>query len=267
MLNFLKFTFNWRIIALQYCVSLRHTSTWISHRYSMSPPSWISLLPPTPSHSSRLSQSTWFELPPSYSKFPLAIYFAYVNVYVSVLLSIHYTLFFPHCVHMSVLYVCISVAALPIGSSVPSFYIPYICVNMWHLFFSFWLTSLYAIGSRFIYLIEVKWSKSHSVVSNSLQPHGLYCPWNSPGQNTRVGSHSFLQGIFPTQGSNPGLLRCRWILYQLSHQESPSTSLGLTQMCSFYGWVIFHCLYIPQLLYPFICRWTFRLLLCPNCCK
>ena len=52
-------------------------------------------------------------------------------------------------------------------------------------------------------------------------PHGLYSPWNSPGQNTGVGSHSILQGIFPTQGSNPGLPDCRSILYQLSHQESP----------------------------------------------
>ena len=43
-------------------------------------------------------------------------------------------------------------------------------------------------------------SESHSVVSNSLWPHGLYSPWNSPGQNTGVGSHSLLQGIFPTQG-------------------------------------------------------------------
>ena len=46
-------------------------------------------------------------------------------------------------------------------------------------------------------------------------------PWNSPGQNTGVGSLSLLQGIFPTQGSNPGLLHCRWILYQLSHKGSP----------------------------------------------
>ena len=52
-------------------------------------------------------------------------------------------------------------------------------------------------------------------------PHGLYSPWNSPGQNTGVGSHSILQGIFPTQGSNPGLPHCRQILYQLSHKGSP----------------------------------------------
>ena len=46
-------------------------------------------------------------------------------------------------------------------------------------------------------------------------------PWNSPGQNTRVGCRSLLQGIFPAQGSNPGLPHCRWILYQQSHAGSP----------------------------------------------
>ena len=50
--------------------------------------------------------------------------------------------------------------------------------------------------------------------------HGLYSPWNSPGQNTRVGNLSLLQEIFPTQGSNPGLPHCRQILYQLSHKGS-----------------------------------------------
>ena len=50
---------------------------------------------------------------------------------------------------------------------------------------------------------------------------GLYSQWNSPGQNTGVGSLSLLRGIFPTQGLNPGLLHCRWILYQLSHEGSP----------------------------------------------
>ena len=99
---------------------------------------------------------------------------------------------------------------------------------------------------------------SRSVVSDSLQPHesqharppcpyiythiythiyikwkwtslscvGLFVttwntPWNSPSQNTREDSHSVLQGIFPTQGLNPGLLHCRQTLYQLSHQGSP----------------------------------------------
>ena len=64
-------------------------------------------------------------------------------------------------------------------------------------------------------------SESHSVLSDSLRPHGLYSPWISPGQDTGVGSCSFLQGIFLTQGLNPGLLHCRWILYQLSYEGSP----------------------------------------------
>ena len=58
-------------------------------------------------------------------------------------------------------------------------------------------------------------SDSHSVVSNSLQPHGLYSPWNYPGQKTGVGSLSLLQG------SNPDLPHWRQILYQLSHKGSP----------------------------------------------
>ena len=44
---------------------------------------------------------------------------------------------------------------------------------------------------------------------------------DSPGKNTRVGCHTLLQGIFPTQGLNPRLPHCRWILYQLSHQGNP----------------------------------------------
>ena len=52
-------------------------------------------------------------------------------------------------------------------------------------------------------------SESGSVMSNSLRPHGLYSPWNSPGQNTGLGSLSLLQEIFPTQGWNPGLPHCK----------------------------------------------------------
>ena len=76
-------------------------------------------------------------------------------------------------------------------------------------------------GPRLQYLW--KWSKNEScsVLSDSLWPHRLYSLWNSPGQNTGVGSLSSLQGIFPSQGLNPGLLHCRWILYQLSHKGSP----------------------------------------------
>ena len=78
-------------------------------------------------------------------------------------------------------------------------------------------------------------SVSCSVVSNSLQPHRLQpswplCPWNSPGKNTGLGSHSLLQRIFPSQGSNPHLPRCRQILYCLSHQRTmfiPTTNIAI----------------------------------------
>ena len=58
-------------------------------------------------------------------------------------------------------------------------------------------------------------SVSRSVMADSLGPHGLYparllCPWDSPGKNTGVGCHALLQRIFPTQGSNPGIL---YLLY------------------------------------------------------
>ena len=60
-------------------------------------------------------------------------------------------------------------------------------------------------------------------LSNSLWPHGLYSPWDSPGQNTGVGSCSLFQGIFQTQRWNPGLPHCRRIPHQLSYQGSPIT--------------------------------------------
>ena len=69
-------------------------------------------------------------------------------------------------------------------------------------------------------MVKVERSESCSVVSDSLQPHGLYSPRNSLGQNTGVGSLFLLQGIFPTQGWNPGLPHFRWILYQLNYQGS-----------------------------------------------
>ena len=59
-----------------------------------------------------------------------------------------------------------------------------------------------------------------------LQPSGLLCPRNFPGKNSGVGSHFLLQGIFPTQGSNPGLQDCRRILYQLSQPGSLKKRYG-----------------------------------------
>ena len=76
---------------------------------------------------------------------------------------------------------------------------------------------------------------SHSVVPDSLRPHGLQptrllCPWDSPGKDTGVGRHFLLQGIFPTWGLNPGLPHCRQMLYRLSYQERCHCSLLLTQL-------------------------------------
>ena len=59
-------------------------------------------------------------------------------------------------------------------------------------------------------------------------------PWNSPGQNTDVGSLFLLQGIFPTQGSNPGLPHCRQILYQLSHKKNGTGGINLPDFRLYY---------------------------------
>ena len=68
-----------------------------------------------------------------------------------------------------------------------------------------------------LWIVQVKVAQ----LCPTLCDHMEYSPWNSPGRNTGVGSLSLLQGIFPTQGSNPGLPCCRWILYQLIHKGSP----------------------------------------------
>ena len=74
--------------------------------------------------------------------------------------------------------------------------------------------------------LEPKYKLSCSVVSDSLQPHGLQparllCPWDSPGKNTGVVCHPLLQGIFLTQGSNPGLLHCERILLSTESPGKP----------------------------------------------
>ena len=83
-------------------------------------------------------------------------------------------------------------------------------------------TDLHFLKIVIMIFLNIVWvNESCSVMSNSLQPHGLHSPWNSPGQNTGVSNPSLLQGIFATQGLNPGLQHCRRILYQLSHKGSP----------------------------------------------
>ena len=76
---------------------------------------------------------------------------------------------------------------------------------------------LYRFFGHFFNWVVFLLLKVKVVQSDSFQPPGRYSPWNSPGQNAEVSSRSLLQGIFPNQGSNPGLPYCRPIPYQLSH--------------------------------------------------
>ena len=90
-------------------------------------------------------------------------------------------------------------------------------------------------------------------MSDSLRPHRLYSPWDSPGQNIGIGSLSLLQGTFPTQGSNPGLPHCRRILYQLSHKGIYTK----IYMCVLVSLIISHSLQLHGL-WPamFLCLWN-----------
>ena len=81
------------------------------------------------------------------------------------------------------------------------------------------------------YVICISWSGvSDSLQTHRLQPASFLCPWNPPSKNTEVGSHSLLQGIFPTQGLNLGLPHCRQILYCLSHQGSSPKKVLIFQL-------------------------------------
>ena len=146
--RYLKKFFNCRI-ALQNFVVFCHTSR-ISHRYTHVPS-----LPDFP-HISLPMPSACHRFPESDSKFPLAICFTHGIVNFCITLSLHlpFSLLSSRFVHRSVLYVCFSTAALKINSPVLSLQIPYICVSIWYLHFSFWLTSLCIMGSSFVHLIR-----------------------------------------------------------------------------------------------------------------
>ena len=100
---------------------------------------------------------------------------------------------------------------------------------------------------------ELKGAESEMKVAQSsltlCDPHVLYSPWNSPGKNTGIGSLSFLQGNFPTQGSNPGLPHCRRVLYQLSHKPK-DTGVGSLSLLQWIfptqesNWGLLHCRWI-----------------------
>ena len=83
-----------------------------------------------------------------------------------------------------------------------------------------WKTDL-TLATKPNVIYALKWSEVKVAQSCPTLCDPMDSPWNSPSLNTGVGSLSFLWGIFPTQGSNPGLLHRRRILYQLSHKGSP----------------------------------------------
>ena len=108
--------------------------------------------------------------------------------------------------------------------------------------------NLESIWVSFYYESE---SVSNPAMSDSLQPHGLYtrllCPWNSPGKNTGVGCHSLLQGIFPTQGLNLGLLHCRQFLYGWATREDANFYYILTHICTYS--ILIRCISALEYLY------------------
>ena len=147
-----KNLFNWRLITLQYCSGLCHTLTWISHGCTCVPlPEPPSHLPP---HPIPQGQCTSPEHPVSCIEPGLVIYYTHDNIHDSMLFSQIIPPSLSPRVQKSVLYICVSFAVLHIGSLLPSFQIPYICVNILYWCFSFWLTSFCIIGSSFIYLIR-----------------------------------------------------------------------------------------------------------------
>ena len=108
-----------------------------------------------------------------------------------------------------------------------------------------------------------KWSCS--VMSNSLQPHGLQhtrplCPWDFPAKNTGVGCHFLLQGIFPTQGLNSGLPQCKQHFTLWATREwcaPPLIQYGKLNVCSpvrfssLQKWLLIVVLILTQIYFPF----------------
>ena len=110
---FILFIFNWRIIALQCCVSFCCRATWTSCKYTYVPSLLNLPAPPAPSHPSRLSQGTGLGWTPCVMYQLATGCFTRGNAYVPMLLSIHPTLSFPWCVYKSILYVCVFLYSCP----------------------------------------------------------------------------------------------------------------------------------------------------------
>ena len=102
-----------------------------------------------------------------------------------------------------------------------------------------------AAGARYfcVWLFAMPWT-------------GFLCPWGSQGKNAGVGCHFFLQGSFQTQGSNLGLLHCRWILYRLSHQGSPRyVCILINILCSWMKLITWRHFDLLSLVFKILVPW------------
>ena len=182
------------ITALQYCVGFCNTSTWISHRYTHVPPKPPSHLPPHPTL--YIVTEPQFEVPESYSKFPLTICFTYGSVYVSMLLSPFVPLPPPRLCPQ-VRFLCLRLHCCPADRLISTILLDSICMSYlrvlkgeaWHQ---------KQKSKNLVHLSCFCCCQVASVVSDSVRPHRgqptrLPCPWDSPGKNTRVGCHFLLQ--------------------------------------------------------------------------
>ena len=100
-------------------------------------------------------------------------------------------------------------------------------------------------------VLATQWCQTLCLWLHGLQPARLLCPWNSPGKNTLVGHHSLLQGIFPTQESNPGLPHCRQILFFFFNLFFYWRIIALQNFvvfCQASTWISHRYTYIPSLL-------------------
>ena len=187
-------------------------------------PSWIPLPSPSPYHPSGSSQCTSPKHPVSCIEPGLAIHFIYNIIHVSV-----YDLGWFGMIWENGIETCIISYMKQVAS--PGSMHDTGCLGLvhWNCFSN----------------KSMKWSRS--VVSDSLRPRGLQparllCPWDFPGKNTGGGCF-LLQRIFPTQGSNLGLLHCTQFLYQLSHQRT--LSLWLYYIDNINIKVLFTSYFIP----------------------
>ena len=138
------------IVALQGCAGFCYRAKWISHMHAYTTPLWSSLRPQ--SQASRSPQST--ELHPCATlQAPISRLFHPGSCTCHLSLPTHPSLPYPQpCVHMAVLPISFSIPGLQIGFSLPYFQIPHTCINIWYLFFSFWLTSFCITDSRSIHI-------------------------------------------------------------------------------------------------------------------